>query len=378
MINRDMAALGVIGALALAPLRAQAQPARPRPAPNKIIALAAPAYRATLQKALDDLKAPKPGALKNIVTRLDVRVAVRRADGQVQSVSGNYWSSFARGIGTTPIAHRAQTAQARAALQLQLSALDEWTSQPVFQPVDAKKIVTGLASSGQIRVGPLWWQSVVSNTWAAIVRVWDGFWKWLRGLLPTPKPFNNTAAPSDKWLWFFFSLVVAGVIGAIVWFLWRVFGGTWMLMWGQLWGRRRKFKSGIELQNEDAELLQLPPEELLSRAERFATQGNFREALRHRYLSLLLDLDARGVWRYDARRTNWEHIAALGRSEVRRPLVAPLSDLTKRFDRVRYGDAPCDDAAWRRFDADARGFETQAAPLQKALAREVELTGAAR
>ena len=127
-------------------------------------------------------------------------------------------------------------------------------------------------------------------------------------------------------------------------------------MWGL--GRRRK-KTEVELRDEDAELFQLAPEELRDRADQFAAVGNFREALRHRFISLLVLLDARGTWRYDVRRTNWEHIAALRRDESKRPLVAPLSDLTRAFDRVRYGGGNCDENGWTQFQDGVRTIEAQ-------------------
>lgn len=64
----------------------------------------------------------------------------------------------------------------------------------------------------------------------------------------------------------------------------------------------------------------------------------------------------RGAWRYDTRRTNWEHIAILQNSP-NAPLAAPMSDLTRRFDRVRYGGADCTNADWQRFESDALAVE---------------------
>ena len=365
-IRPKSAALGALCLVMVAPIVVRAQP---KAAASKNVSISAPAYRAQLQKALDDLKTSPPAAAGKIIGKLDAKYDVRRADGQIQSVSGNFWSKFGVNLGPTSKTTPTQARRARQALQLQIRALDEWTQTPVYQSADARKIVADLAASGQIRVGPLWWQKAISDAWAAVQRAWKRFIDWLISLFPTPTPLQNTAAPSDKWLWALFYLVVAAILAFLLYFALRAFGWNWF---GGKWGRAR-FKNTGELENEDAALLQLPPDELLSRAARYAAQGNFREALRHRYLSLLLDLDARGVWRYDARRTNWEHIAALNRSENGRDLVAPLADLTKRFDRVRYGGAACDDDGWRRFDGDARDFETRALPSQKTPAREVEM-----
>ena len=111
------------------------------------------------------------------------------------------------------------------------------------------------------------------------------------------------------------------------------------------------------LVGEDAELLQLPPDELLSRAGQLARKGDFAGALRHRFIGVLVTLDERGVWRYDTRRTNWEHIAALKKKSQWNTITNPLSDLTRHFDRVRYGNAPCLQTDWTRFDADSEKLE---------------------
>lgn len=359
------AALCFWAALILAPYSAEAQSKAPpsRPGATKTIAIAAPVYRAELQKALADLKR-KPlsaAAVGKIIKKLDVKYAVRRADGQTQAVSGNYWSNTGRILSAAKTVTPSQIRRAREALEEQIGALDDWMQTPNYQPADARKIVAGLAASGQIRVEPLWWQQAISNFKAALSRAWQAFVDWINGLFPRAAPLKTNS--NGQWLWILFYGLVTAILALILWFLWRTFGGNL---------GRRGAKRAADLENEDAALLQLPPAELLSRAERFAAQGNFREALRHRYLSLLLDLDARGVWRYDARRTNWEHIAALGRSEIGRELVTPLAALTKRFDRVRYGGATCDDESWRGFDGDARAFENQAAPLQKLAARASE------
>jgi hypothetical protein len=210
--------------------------------------------------------------------------------------------------------------------------------------------MAALEKSGEIRTGPLWWQKVVADVQKSIADAFAALTKWLNSLFPTPTARPNVSAGIDKWLWFLFYGLVLAILAAVLWFVWRAFGGKW--------GRRTVRREAV-LQSEDAALLLLPLDELRARAEDFAAAGNFREALRHRYLSLLLQLDARGVWRYDARRTNWEHITLLGRSESKRALVAPLGDLTRRFDRVRYGGAPCDDEHWRGFESDARNFEAQ-------------------
>ncbi|HEX9995518.1 MAG TPA: DUF4129 domain-containing protein [Abditibacterium sp.] len=321
--------------------------------------LSAGAFRAQLQRELRQIEAMekrRPRPLGPILKRLDTTISVRRDDGQIQTFGGNAFSNLSRELNKPKDAARSEVIKARQIARAQLGALDEWISQPRYVPVDATKIVKDLEASAQIRSGPLWWQKALADARSAVTGAWDSFTKWLNSLLPTPPTSNLPSAPSDKWLWILFYAFVAAILGLVIWFTWRTFGGSF--------GRRTAKREAI-LEGEDAELLLLPPDELRARAENFAAQGNFREALRHRFLAMLLQLDARGVWRYDARRTNWEHIAALRRGENKNELLAPLGALTRRFDRVRYGGAPCDEESWREFDRDARDFEIQAETQQK-------------
>jgi hypothetical protein len=256
------------------------------------------------------------------------------------------------GLAKATDAKRSDVAQARRTAEFQIRALDEWTKTPSYTPADAQKIMANLEKSGEIRTGPLWWQKAIADVQKSIADAFNALTKWLNSLFPTPTARPTAPSGSSSWLWILFYGLVVAILAAVLWFVWRAFGGKW---------GRRAVRREMVLQSEDAALLLLPPDELRARAEDFAAAGNFREALRHRYLSLLLQLDARGVWRYDARRTNWEHITLLGRSEAKRVLVAPLGDLTRRFDRVRYGGAPCDEQHWHRFEGDARSFEAQSA-----------------
>ena len=187
-------------------------------------------------------------------------------------------------------------------------------------------------------------------------------------MFPSFTPRAGAAVPDFGWLIFVFWAIIASLLAFLLVAAYRVFAANIR------WGGRRKKKEDDEFEGEDAELLSLPPDELGDRAAQFARDGNFREALRHRYIALLLRLDGRGVWRYDTRRTNWEHIAALrrGAAQSGAGIVAPLSDLTRRFDRVRYGSAPCDQNDWQQFERDATDLEdraTQSSPQMAGASR---------
>ena len=335
----------------------------PKPASKTIPAAT---YRALLQSALDKLeqieKRP-PSDVRALLKPLDAPFVVKRADGQTQSVRGDEWNQILTGATAQNAAKmsREATRALKGSLQKRLSALDNWTTPRAdgtyYTSFDAQKVVADAVAKNQIRVGPPPLQKWIGDVQTSVLDGISNFFKWLGSLLPTPKtPTLSAKAPDLSWLWFVFWAIMLSLLGLLLFLAVRALSGGSFSLWG--FGRRRK-KTQVELRDEDAELFQLAPEELRDRADNFAAQGNFREALRHRFISLLVLLDARGTWRYDIRRTNWEHIAALRRDESKRPLVAPLSDLTRSFDRVRYGGAPCDEDGWNSFQSGVKGIEAQ-------------------
>jgi len=279
---------------------------------------------------------------------------VTRADGNKLEVGGDEWKQRrADAVSTdqgdrTPQVSRSEVEAARQAVQKRRQAVEAWAFPPggkYFQPdTSAKAAVLDWEKRRLIEIGPPAWQ----KAWLDFVRwaydVLDRLSSWLDRLFkrsPNVKPVHV----DSKKIELVFYLLLAGVLAGAAYFTWRALGGRIR--------RGRKGTRDVMLEGEDQALLRLPPDELLDRANTFASQSNFREALRHRYLSLLLLLDARGVWRYDRRRTNWEHIARLKGAGAARAGIDALSELTLRFDRVRYGNESCDQSTWLRFDQDA-------------------------
>lgn len=324
-------------------------------------------YRDRLVRARRLLRAMEdkgPRDLSKVLSPLAKSFRLKRDDGERQTAGGDEWQrriddwidSGAAGKSNPgrqePVSQRVQVQRARLAVAARLRALDDWTTKRAgkyFAPAaNAQNIVAQLEASGEIRTGPtalqLWWASVAK--WFS--DQFEAFVKWVGSLFPSAptgniRPINF----NPQLLKALFALAVLGLLAVIGYLVWRAIGGRWS---------RNPARREVRFEGEDADLLQLPPDELTERARAWAAQGNFREALRHLYIALLLHLDGRGVWRYDSRRTNWEHIAALRRgglqstsSAPNSPLVEPLSDLTRRFDRVRYGDAPCSSDDWTRF-----------------------------
>lgn len=202
----------------------------------------------------------------------------------------------------------------------------------------APRTIHQMARDGKIQIAPtafeLWWWNLMRQ----LRQWWYDLWRWLADLLPAPKHSEPAAEPSFVWLKvLFISALVVALLAAIL-LIWRV------------WKNRPK-PVPDEMEMGDEELFLLPPDELHQRAARFAGEGNYREALRYLYISMLMLMDARGVWHYDINRTNWEHIALLSREKKRPELVFPLQEMTRRFDRVRYGNADCDNAEWTKFQS---------------------------
>ena len=336
--------------------------ATPRPLSKTVTAAT---YRDLLQSALNRLNALPSQAqtdVRPIIKPLDTPFTVKRADGQTQTVRGDEWNQtltgMAGGISGINAAKlsRTQRRVVQNSLEKRLKELDAWATpgaKGYYTSVDAQKIVNDAVANNRIRVGPPPLQLILGQIKTAILDGIEAFFKWLSGLFPKSTP--TTSAPNLSWLWFVFWGIVVGLLGFLLFLAVRALAGGSFAVWGI--GRRRR-KSPEELRDEDAELFGLAPEELRDRADIFASQGNYREALRHRFISLLVLLDARGTWRYDVRRTNWEHIAGLRRDEGKRPLVAPLSTLTRAFDRVRYGGAACDEDSWNQFQSGVREVES--------------------
>jgi hypothetical protein len=309
--------------------------------------VAAETYRADLERAIAQLKnleGRPPRRVVPILRTLAQTRKVRRGDGQTQIASGDEWARWAQRL--KPSVTRSEVEKLRAAVELRKRALDEWSAH-TYAPADAQTIVSQLEGSGQIRTGPTWWQQRVADFNKWMRTTWQNFLRWLGGLFPSAAP-GQAPKIDPFWIRLFFYCTVFALLSLLIYLTWRAVGGRI---------GKRGTRRGVLAEGEDAELLLLPPDELRERARRFAEEGNFREALRHLYISLLLTLDARGVWCYDARRTNWEHIRALRGDQTRTNLIAPLSSVTRIFDRVRYGNADFARNDWTRFEGEVGRIE---------------------
>jgi hypothetical protein len=89
-------------------------------------------------------------------------------------------------------------------------------------------------------------------------------------------------------------------------------------------------------------------------ALRLAEGGSFREAIRFRFISVLLEGNERGWWVYEAQATNREHLARLQPGSRRRHAMERLVGL---YERVWYGLARAEEKDFLAFHSWVRGLE---------------------
>jgi len=88
------------------------------------------------------------------------------------------------------------------------------------------------------------------------------------------------------------------------------------------------------------------PANLLAQAEAKARAGDFRDALRHLYLSLLMDLDGRKVITYRAAKTNFEYLREITNQGV--ALQETFRDMVNLFEHKWYGLEECSPDDYRQ------------------------------
>jgi hypothetical protein len=84
----------------------------------------------------------------------------------------------------------------------------------------------------------------------------------------------------------------------------------------------------------------------LVQAQRLASRGDYRTAVRQLYLASLLLLDERGVLRYDRTLTNREYLNAVKNEPKTRSALEPIVDT---FDRTWYGFGTVDQAEFEKY-----------------------------
>jgi hypothetical protein len=104
-------------------------------------------------------------------------------------------------------------------------------------------------------------------------------------------------------------------------------------------------EADLDEMDESGELL--TADTALLRAQETAQTGDYRLAVRYLYLSTLLQLEERGLLRYDRARTNREYLRSVAH---RADLAAILRDVVDVFDRTWYGFQVLDAATYHQYE----------------------------
>ena len=136
--------------------------------------------------------------------------------------------------------------------------------------------------------------------------------------------------------------LVVGLIALVV-LLYHLFGGGI-----SLFSNERRLRGGeVQLDLENIEE-NLEATALDSYIERAIREGRYTLAIRLYYLDALKALSANGVVRWKRDKTNGEYLRELGTH----PLRADFRAATRTFERIWYGQAPLDEAAFALLQPD--------------------------
>jgi hypothetical protein len=177
------------------------------------------------------------------------------------------------------------------------------------------------------------------NQESALSRLIDRFLKWLRSLLPKPKPISSggaTVVSNAAQV-----VVIALALGVLA-FVLKLFLPR--LLRSRRPKKKRKEKARIVLGER------LEPDQsavdLLSEAEALARRGELRAAIRKAYIALLVELGERKVISLAQYKTNRDYLRAVREVE---PLYGNVKQLTDSFERHWYGLAQASETDWLAF-----------------------------
>lgn len=219
-----------------------------------------------------------------------------------------------------------------AAIEARLGAIINALAQPASAaPADA------LARLNTILDNPPFGEQPTDTSW------WRDFFSWIGRVLDTLlRPVGTVASGSGGTAaaWIVGSIGVLLLVGVIVYLL---------------LGLRRSLIGGTQTRDADPEA-HLTARSALDQASDIARSGDHRTAMRYLYLSALLWLDERDMLRYDRALTNREYLDRVREHPALRDRLTPIVDT---FDRVWYGHAPLDDAAFAAYRAQVEALRSE-------------------
>ncbi|MEM6327357.1 MAG: DUF4129 domain-containing protein [Bacteroidota bacterium] len=184
--------------------------------------------------------------------------------------------------------------------------------------------------------------------------LWDQLLRWLNRTFFTPIARGVT---SQGGLY----VLIAVAIALLGWGVTRLLQADS----GPLFTRRDVDRSTAGPLLDVEEISEVDLSSLLTEA---VTTGDFREAVRYRYLLALQSLDARDAIRWERHKTNREYVLE-ARTAGGPDLATPFADTTRVFDWVWYGERPVDRARYDRlgplFDRLDAALTTRTRPVAR-------------
>ena len=178
------------------------------------------------------------------------------------------------------------------------------------------------------------------DPWAWIVAVWDRLLDWLDGL-------QRGHPAGFKVLLALLTLVLVGLLAHMGYVVWRITRPTART---PAWGEGAGGIAAPELADTRAHRL---------RAEELARAGRYAEALAHRFVALVLDLERRRALVFHPSKTPAEYV---GEARLDAAGRASLAELVARLYRHVFGGIPCDEGGYREFGAAADELGSHVAP----------------
>jgi len=178
------------------------------------------------------------------------------------------------------------------------------------------------------------------DPWAWIVAVWDRLLDWLDGL-------QRGHPTGFKVLLALLTLVLVGLLAHMGYVVWRITRPTART---PAWGEGAGGIGAPELADGRAHRL---------RAEELARAGRYAEAMAHRFVALVLDLERRRALAFHPSKTPAEYV---GEARLDAAGRASLAELVARLYRHVFGGIPCDEGGYREFGAAADELRSHVAP----------------
>lgn len=199
---------------------------------------------------------------------------------------------------------------------------DEWSDVPLAADSLAPRAIPDAVLS-RYRRDPAF---QYDNPRAERPSVWDRFLEWV---------FRNTLAPIGE------SLGPGGMHVLLIGLAALLLGWalTWMLRigGGSPFAKRDVAKPAHPLLDVE----EIADVDLRAHHREALARGDFREAVRYRYLLVLQTLDAQGAIRWSRHKTNREYVREM-RSATSREQAEAFHEATRVFDWVWYGRRPVD------------------------------------